>query len=559
MKSLIVLSLALNALAATVHLDWSIGWVTADPDKTGHTRRVIGVNGKWPPPQIDVNVGDLLEVAVHNNLGDWNTTLHWHGIYQQGTNNYDGPEYVTQCPIPPKSSMLYKFPINQVGTYWWHSHVSGQYPDGLRGPLIVHDPKVPFKYDHEIVLTVSDWYYDEIRKLIPRFLNKANTNGQEPFPNATLINETVLPKITVLPNKTYLVRAVNIGAFLTYTLWFQDHDFQIVEVDGIYTNPALAQQINIAPAQRYSFLLKTKSTATTNYPFVAFLNNVASFGGVPAGFKDKALGWLVYNPSGPLPSAKSVAYSPFDDYTLKPTDNLARYRAPDRTIILNVSFNPDRTGITRAYFNSTTYQAPKIPTLFTALNAVQPAVDRPSTYGLQTDPFVFKKGEVIDIILNDHDSGPHPFHLHGHAFQLLYRSPPNAGDYKGSSHLTYPAVPMRRDTACINPMGFMVLRYTADNPGIWLFHCHIEWHILQGLTATILEAPELLNGLLTIPQDQRDICAAAGIDISPYSIAAFGTTAINGLAAPDTPPLVVRRRRARSLEPETAALTLDAR
>ena len=155
--------------------------------------------------------------------------------------------------------------------------MAGQYPDGFRGAIVVHDPQSPYKnqYDEEIVLTLSDWYYDEMRKLIPRFLNPHNDQGIEPFPNATLINDTKEPKINVKPNKTYLVRIVNIGAFLTYRLWFQDHPFEIVELDGIYTQQGKAEQINVAPAQRYSILLKTKSSTQKNYPFVAFVDNVS--------------------------------------------------------------------------------------------------------------------------------------------------------------------------------------------------------------------------------------------------------------------------------------------
>lgn len=119
------------------------------------------------------------------------------------------------------------------------------------------------------MLRLSDWYYDEMRTLIPRFLNPANKDGVEPLPNSILINDTKEPKLKVQPNKTYLVRIVNIGAFLTYTLWFEDHDYDIIEVDGIYTEKARADQIVLGPAQRYSILLKTKSSTGRNYPFVA--------------------------------------------------------------------------------------------------------------------------------------------------------------------------------------------------------------------------------------------------------------------------------------------------
>lgn len=44
-----------------------------------------------------------------------------------------------------------------MGTYWIHTHIKGQYPEGLRAPFIVDDPDVPFEYDDSIVLSVSDW------------------------------------------------------------------------------------------------------------------------------------------------------------------------------------------------------------------------------------------------------------------------------------------------------------------------------------------------------------------------------------------------------------------
>ena len=116
MRVFVLLSLGLNALAATVSLKWDVGYVSADPDKSGHSRRVIGINGKWPPPQINVNLGDQVRVELTNKLNDWNTTLHWHGIRQKGSGNYDGPEYVTQCPIPPNDVMVYNFPVRRPPT-----------------------------------------------------------------------------------------------------------------------------------------------------------------------------------------------------------------------------------------------------------------------------------------------------------------------------------------------------------------------------------------------------------------------------------------------------------
>ena len=69
---------------------------------------------------------------------------HWHGIFQKGSNWADGFSYVTQCPIAQDQDFEYKFTaVSQSGTYWYHSHYSTQYCDGLRGPLVIYDPEDP--------------------------------------------------------------------------------------------------------------------------------------------------------------------------------------------------------------------------------------------------------------------------------------------------------------------------------------------------------------------------------------------------------------------------------
>lgn len=189
----------------------------------------------------------------------------------------DGPAGVNQCEIPPGSSFTYNFTINQPGTYWYHSHVMGQYPDGLRGPLIVHDPDFPFagQYDEELVLSVSDWYHDQMADLLPAFINKENPSGAEPVPKAALWNETQNLTIQVQPGKTYLFRLVNIGAFAGQYVWFEGHNISIVEVDGIYTQPAVADMIYLSAAQRYSFLLTARNDTSANFPFVASMDTVS--------------------------------------------------------------------------------------------------------------------------------------------------------------------------------------------------------------------------------------------------------------------------------------------
>lgn len=107
--------------------------------------------------------------------------------------------------------MLTDTQIDQPGTYWFHSHTRGQYPDGLRAPLIVHDPENPFRddFDDEIVLSFSDWYHDLMRPLLKSFISVTNPTGAEPVPNSALINDSQNVTVAVQPGNTYLIRMVS--------------------------------------------------------------------------------------------------------------------------------------------------------------------------------------------------------------------------------------------------------------------------------------------------------------------------------------------------------------
>ncbi len=110
------LLLATRALAGTVTATWDITWVNAAPD--GFERPVIGVNGAWPCPTLEATVGDTVVLTIHNQLGNETTGLHFHGIDQVYTGWMDGPSGVTQCPVPPGSSITYTFLADKPGTFW---------------------------------------------------------------------------------------------------------------------------------------------------------------------------------------------------------------------------------------------------------------------------------------------------------------------------------------------------------------------------------------------------------------------------------------------------------
>lgn len=88
-----------------------------------------------------------------------------------------------------------------------------------------------------------------------------------------------------------------------------------------------------------------------------------------------------------------------------------------------------------------------------------------TVYGEYTNSFVLQKDEIVDIILNNDDAGKHPFHLHGHNFQVIVRSDDAMGHYNPVNESDFPLRPMRRDTLMVRPNSNFVVRFKADNPG----------------------------------------------------------------------------------------------
>ncbi|OAL33055.1 hypothetical protein AYO22_00140 [Fonsecaea multimorphosa] len=502
------LYLAQTASARVVTYDFNISWVAASPD--GFSRPTIGVNGRWPPPPISADLCDTVVVNVVNALGNQSTSLHFHGLFMNGSTELDGPAQVNQCPIAPGSSFAYQF---KPGLYWYHSHVQGQYPDGLRAPLLIRDPDHPYRghYDDEILLSVSDWYHDQMATLIPQYLHGGSMMSQEPVPNANLLNDTQDLRIPVVPGRTYLVRLVNMAAFAGQYFWIEDHSMTIVEVDGVYTKQsAETAMIYLSSGQRCSFLVTThQSEEDRNYPVVASMD--PSLSKIRNSASQNVTGWLVYAPDQPLPQPQVLDnFDPFDDATLEPFDEMPLLPQPDQSIVLSLGMS--HAGGIKWFFNSTRYSAPETPSLYTALSS-GPSATNPSIYGNSTNPFVLAHNSVVEIILYNHHMVRHPFHLHGHNFQAVYRSPKKAGSFFDSGLVEddFPRTPIRRDTLLLEPGGFMVLRFRADNPGVWLFHCHMEWHVETGLVATLIEAP------LELQQQHKDRPVPQSLCGSPNS------------------------------------------
>src|SRR6202000_109344 len=138
--------------------------------------------------------------------------------------------------------------------------------------------------------------------------------------------------------------------------------------------------------------------------------------------------------------------------------------------------------------NGTSWTMSDVPTLNQAVAGLQASNSTFTTSGVSSafsaNQYVIDVPDVavLDLLITNYDEGAHPFHLHGHVFWVLASSPDQYFDWStyASLNTTLPSV-LRRDTILIDAYGWALIRFVADNPGLWALHCHISWHMEAGL------------------------------------------------------------------------------
>ncbi|KAK8847393.1 hypothetical protein IAR55_005251 [Kwoniella newhampshirensis] len=544
-----------GVIAATHEHWWNISYATANPDGL-YERRVIGVNGTWPPPPLIATQGDTILIHTTNGLNDptIGTALHTHGIFFNGTNYYDGAVGITQCSIPMDQTLTYVIDTKlQAGTFWMHGHYLGQYVDGLRSPLIIHPQNLTGRsddvtWDEEYTLVVSDWYHRQHLDLLTNdFLTWDNPTGAEPVPDSALIylvkdgqyypspedvasgastNDNLI--IPFEAGKKYKIRVINMSALAMFFLAIDQHDIKIIEVDGVEVEPYILDVLTIAVAQRYSILVEAKNQTDRNYA-MSIMQAEDMYDYLPEGLVLNNTVQIAYSTSNP--PASEVSYDEtedFDDTVLVPLLKAAMAPA-DIELVLHVNFDTYDDGTNRGAFNNITFQEPPTASIFTALSMGNNSF-LSSVYGAQTNAIAYPHMANIQMTVYNWDSGFHPFHLHGHEFQVVQRS----FDVTSDDEALNPALkedqenPSRRDTITIPPTGKVVLRWRADNPGAWFFHCHVDWHLSSGLAMVLIEAPERFQEDTVIPNTIKDHCAYWGLPTSGNVVGTESTTEFKG-------------------------------
>jgi iron transport multicopper oxidase len=527
---------------ATVHVDAVSRFtlVIARQALPGSDKLQVTVNGSVPGPPLHVPVGNRVQVTVINEIFDDATAVHWHGMQQRGTPYMDGVVGVTQCPIsnaPGFNTMVYDFLPDRAGTFWYHGHYNGQYPDGLYGALIIDDNGATFAaaaggnasygYDNDAwVWFPSDWYDSPAHALLPVFMSP-ESGGDEPLPDAIIVNNVRSGGELSFKTKRgtrQLVRVINAAAWSMWTVSVDGMPLLLVELDGTAVEPVYVPYVELNVAQRASFILDFSlihadvadspsvwfrmQAMTSMYP--SYRSNADDYAdhnlhgtvsGLP--FITEWTGLIYFDGSDAVPS-----YQAAPELTLeKPKEvNMMSARsyppmpAPNatHTMYMEMTMHDDEDGVHRWYVNGETVKmvsgdellSPSLEAYASAeggelSNEVLPTSG--ALTGTAATPFLAPFNAVIDVLVNNTHRGEHPFHMHGHDLWIVDSSGEPNGEALYGPHY------VRRDVVSVSAGGWARMRFVADNPGIWVFHCHTDWHMHAGMMTTIIEAPAELQ------------------------------------------------------------------
>ncbi|CAN9163242.1 unnamed protein product [Alternaria sp. RS040] len=547
-----------NALPTTREYTWEVTDHILNPD--GVYRPMILINGTFPGPLIECNEGDELVVHVRNQATNA-TSIHWHGLYQNGTNWMDGTVGVTQCPIAPGHSFTYRFNVTgQTGTYWYHSHVSMQASDGLVGPLIIHArdgkekmelQKVPYEQDRVILL--SDFYYDLSSDLLMQYLSPGSEND-EPVPPSALINGRNVRDCADLPSRNCSssgnsnalfslsrtsntrLRIINVGAFAEFALQIDEHEFQVTEVDGTDVYPQSVHRLNINPAQRYSIILTPPSEDENKEAYWMRARMVTHCFAYEEPELQEEVRAILYYPTTDsetrdiVPKGKDwpeiidVECRDLNTSTLEPVITIAPPEIDTQyALYLRSSFQIGDWRLSRGYLNDSSFRTNATSPILNTILSTRTVESSVHERILDTDTFdplhqliyQTQSTRTITILIQNLDDGNHPFHLHGYKFFVLAQGhgyPPSSllePDHVGS-HLNL-TNPLRRDTASVEAYGWLLISFVADNPGLWAFHCHIGWHTEAGLMMVFATRTREMRGW-KVPEEVDGLCGLEGVE-----------------------------------------------
>ncbi|KAF2491426.1 hypothetical protein BU16DRAFT_515789 [Lophium mytilinum] len=500
---------------------WTVTNTTLAPD--GVEIPMLVVNGQFPGPLIEANWGDWIEVTVTNGLETEGTSIHWHGFLQTGTPYEDGVPGISQCPIAPGKSFTYRFRAELYGTSWWHGHLSAQYINGLAGPIVVHGPK---SNDYDIDLgpvMLSDWFHTYYTNLLEQVYYASPTGPiLPPMAENMLIqgkasyncSNTKLPctpnagsaQFKFTKGKKHLLRLINHSAEALIFFSIDGYNVTVIANDFVPVEPYSTDLVTIAVGQRTDIVVEATGKSTdavwmriTEGPCCS-LNDGLSFTTTAAIYYEDANTAVAPNTTSSINDSRYLFPLNCNNQPLDVT--VPAYAMPVKEPSTTLSFlmtgGDNSTGQFVWWMNNITFRADwNDPELLEAKlgNAASLPIER-ALYDLGTN------SSVRLILTSVGFPASHPMHIHGHNMQVLAEG---VGSWDGST-IVNAANPQRRDTQLIQPNGYLVVQIDLNNPGVWPFHCHVAWHVSEGMNINIFEQSPTLEKEVQIPYKMAQTC-----------------------------------------------------
>jgi len=422
---------------------------------------VWAYNAAVPGPVIRARQGDRLRVAFRNAL-DQPTTVHFHGVRMP--NAMDGVPYVTQKPVEPGGKFVYAFDLPDAGTFWYHPHVNGteQIGRGLAGVLVVAERQPP-RVDRDLVWALDDWRLDRDAAIAGGFHAMHDMAHAGRLGNTVTMNGRIPEAFPVRGGERIRLRLVNVANARVFRLRFDGHAPRIVGLDGQPVTPHAPADgtVVLAPAQRVDLMLDM-----TGQPGARFAVTDRAYR------EPYRLLELVYDKTPlrtrPLDTPVVLPGNPLPEPDVK---NAVRHE------ILLEGGAMGRMRGARVAGSAGTGPYQDIRDMVTkgvvwAINGV--AV--PETARAIAPLATLKRGATHILAMDNRTAWDHPMHLHGHSFRVLSRNG------KPEPHRPW------RDTVLLRPEDKVEVAFVADNPGKWMFHCHIADHMAAGMMAAVAVA-----------------------------------------------------------------------
>lgn len=418
-------------LSTTPHvIEFNLDAREADVEFGGRPiTRAWTYNGTVPGPMIDAHVGDRLIVHFSNHLPEA-TTVHWHGVRLPAA--MDG-SLAMQNPVEPGGTFRYEFVLKDAGLFWFHPHMRTdvQIEKGMSGVIRVRGNAEP-DIDDERVLVLDDirlrddgsfpTYLDDTSKML----------GREG--NTILVNGRVGVTIPLRAGTRTRWRIVNVANGRFFNLKLPGVRFRVIGTDGgLVPRPYDVDTLLVAPAERYDvvFLAPNAGTlALTSEPY-------------ERGHETGARAALDVARVEISPGAPTAL--PLPD-TFPPIEVLAESAT---TFPLSLDEGVDTQGELTFTVNGKSF--PNVPRLMAPLGSTQ--------------VFEIENKSMMD----------HPFHLHGFFFQVLSTNGSTTTEEKRCN----------KDTVIVPRESRMKLAARFDEPGMWMYHCHINEHAEGGMMGEI--------------------------------------------------------------------------